>query len=115
MVYLFEYNIVFEVSVFLISFLKKILRTKTLFIFLITSKWNNSYTFLGSYICTNCGRNYVQKSTLSRHQRYECGKGNQFKCPYCPKTTRQKYDIKLHVYKMHIKKAEEFEKIYKYI
>nr|CAH7735862.1 unnamed protein product [Callosobruchus chinensis] len=40
-----------------------------------------------------------------KHVRYECGKQNQFKCPYCPKTTRQKYDIKLHPECPHCKKT----------
>ncbi|VEN60913.1 unnamed protein product [Callosobruchus maculatus] len=68
----------------------------------------------GRFICTRCGKHYVQKSTLSRHVRYECGKQNQFKCPYCPKTTRQKYDIKLHVLKIHQERRDEFEIIYRY-
>lgn len=78
-------------------------------------RYNIFLLFSGKYICIDCGRIYVQKSTLSRHKRYECGKENQFKCPYCPRSTRQKYDIKLHVFKMHTSKAPEFENIYKYL
>ncbi|KAJ8958179.1 hypothetical protein NQ318_006119 [Aromia moschata] len=64
---------------------------------------------LTRFMCGVCGKYYVQKSTLYRHMRYECGKKNQFKCPFCIKTARQKYDIKLHVYKMHSDRRIEFE------
>lgn len=81
-----------------------------LFVLLFNS--NFVVFLLGKFRCDVCGKYYQQKSTLYRHVKYECGKGNQFQCPYCEKSTRQKYDIKLHVLKKHFEFSLEFETFY---
>lgn len=55
----------------------------------------------GTFECEACGKIYKYKTGLSRHQRFECGKEPQFKCPYCSKRSHQKGTLKSHVYSKH--------------
>ncbi|XP_054287639.1 oocyte zinc finger protein XlCOF15-like [Macrosteles quadrilineatus] len=36
-----------------------------------------------NFACDSCGKAYIRKDTLQRHQTLECGKDPQFNCPYC--------------------------------
>lgn len=67
--------------------------------------------------CPDCGRAYKLKSSLRNHQKWECGKEPQFKCPYCSYRAKQKMHITRHIERMHkiidysaIKKESEEEK-----
>lgn len=55
------------------------------------------------YICSRpgCGRAYMYLSTLSTHQRYECGKSPQFQCSLCPYKAKQKGNLTRHMAGMH--------------
>jgi hypothetical protein len=54
-----------------------------------------------SFECVTCGKWYGSRHTLRRHTRLECGKDPQFQCPFCPKKTKQKYNLILHVARSH--------------
>ena len=51
--------------------------------------------------CTACGKNYIHRSSLARHQSLECGKEPQFQCPYCPKKSKLKSNLKQHIILKH--------------
>ncbi len=56
------------------------------------------------FICpNNCGRNYLSKSSLTRHLKYECGRAKQFICEFCEKPFSHKADMKIHVGVVHSK------------
>lgn len=55
----------------------------------------------GGYTCGDCGRNYKLKSSLRNHQKWECGKEPQFKCPFCDYRAKQKMHIGRHMGRMH--------------
>lgn len=60
-----------------------------------------SGTFVKYFGCQNCGKQYVQKRSLSRHLRYECGKPRGFKCLYCNYTSHQKVSLQGHLLRIH--------------
>lgn len=51
--------------------------------------------------CSVCGRIYKLKSSLRNHQKWECGKEPQFKCPYCVYKAKQKMHMARHMERMH--------------
>lgn len=63
--------------------------------------------------CPDCGRLYKLKSSLRNHQKWECGKEPQFKCPFCVYRAKQKMHIGRHMERMHKEKFMKFdEKIF---
>lgn len=50
---------------------------------------------LRNYRC-HCGRTYVEKGSLQRHQRYECGKEPSFKCTHCSYASHLKSNLNRH-------------------
>ncbi|CAG9864646.1 unnamed protein product [Phyllotreta striolata] len=55
----------------------------------------------GGFVCAVCGRTYKLKSSLRNHQKWECGKEPQFKCPYCVYKAKQKMHMARHMERMH--------------
>lgn len=55
----------------------------------------------GGFVCGDCGRTYKLKSSLRNHQKWECGKEPQFKCPYCVYKAKQKMHMARHMERMH--------------
>lgn len=53
------------------------------------------------FVCNVCGRTYKLKSSLRNHQKWECGKEPQFKCPYCSYKAKQKMHMARHMERMH--------------
>jgi hypothetical protein len=51
--------------------------------------------------CSDCGKNYKSRTSLSLHQRLECGKEPKFSCPFCPKKCHQKGNLKVHIHSKH--------------
>ncbi|XP_023703643.1 longitudinals lacking protein, isoforms F/I/K/T isoform X12 [Cryptotermes secundus] len=51
--------------------------------------------------CTTCGKHYIHRSSLARHRNLECGKEPQFQCPYCPKKSKLKSNLKQHIILKH--------------
>lgn len=51
--------------------------------------------------CGACGRGYMHKKTLLRHQRLECGKEPSLPCPYCPHRTKYRSSLLTHVTNRH--------------
>ncbi|XP_018332838.1 longitudinals lacking protein, isoforms A/B/D/L isoform X2 [Agrilus planipennis] len=56
---------------------------------------------VGGFDCPDCGRTYKLKSSLRNHQKWECGKEPQFKCPYCIYKAKQKMHMARHMERMH--------------
>lgn len=50
---------------------------------------------LRNYRC-RCGRSYVEKGSLQRHKRYECGKEPSFKCTHCSYASHLKSNMNRH-------------------
>lgn len=57
--------------------------------------------YSGPFRCEPCGKIYKHKQSLVLHQRYECGKEPQFKCPYCAHRSHRKASVKSHVFSKH--------------
>ncbi|KAH1002471.1 hypothetical protein HUJ04_008556 [Dendroctonus ponderosae] len=55
----------------------------------------------GSHVCPDCGRIYKLRSSLRNHQKWECGKEPQFKCPFCTYKAKQKMHMLRHTERMH--------------
>ncbi|KAF6197378.1 hypothetical protein GE061_020262 [Apolygus lucorum] len=51
--------------------------------------------------CSDCPKTYKTKAGLHNHKKYECGKPPQFKCPHCPHETKQKGNLKAHLFHVH--------------
>jgi uncharacterized C2H2 Zn-finger protein len=51
--------------------------------------------------CTQCGKVYMSKGSLTRHLKFECGKEPQFQCPHCPLRTKRKSSLLTHIYCKH--------------
>lgn len=66
-------------------------------------KQNNGKYFYNKiyYNCDTCRHKYKYKRSLQHHQRYECGKEPQFKCPYCELSCHQKGTLKTHMLRKH--------------
>ncbi|XP_024080818.1 zinc finger protein 425-like [Cimex lectularius] len=55
-----------------------------------------------NFRCESCGRSYVHKGHLTRHQKYECGKEPQFGCPVCPYRAKHRDNLKAHFATKHL-------------
>ncbi|CAG9864625.1 unnamed protein product [Phyllotreta striolata] len=53
------------------------------------------------YSCSDCGKAYKVKSSLSNHRKWECGKEPRFKCLYCAYKAKQKVHLVRHLRKLH--------------
>ncbi|XP_056648393.1 longitudinals lacking protein, isoforms A/B/D/L isoform X8 [Diorhabda carinulata] len=53
------------------------------------------------YACSECGKTYKVKSSLTNHKKWECGKEPRFKCPYCDYKAKQKVHLTRHLRKLH--------------
>lgn len=62
---------------------------------------SSSSTTTGGFVCSICGRTYKLKSSLRNHQKWECGKEPQFKCPFCIYKAKQKMHMARHMERMH--------------
>ncbi|RZF39443.1 hypothetical protein LSTR_LSTR000964 [Laodelphax striatellus] len=58
--------------------------------------------------CRNCGKVYALASSLYTHEKYQCGKEPQFKCPYCPHKTKLKGNLKAHIGFKHSNMPRDF-------
>ncbi|KAF7272334.1 hypothetical protein GWI33_014883 [Rhynchophorus ferrugineus] len=46
--------------------------------------------------CDMCGRIYLRKSSLRRHQRMECGVEPQYQCPSCYRKFKHEHHLEQH-------------------
>ncbi|KAK9502422.1 hypothetical protein O3M35_011204 [Rhynocoris fuscipes] len=49
------------------------------------------------YPCPGCEKTYKNKCHLRRHQKYECNKEPQFKCPRCPYRAKLRETLRNHI------------------
>ena len=49
------------------------------------------------WACSKCSQDFLQKSSLSRHNTSGCGKDWNFKCPNCAKEFNRKDSLKRHL------------------
>lgn len=56
---------------------------------------------LRNYQC-GCGRSYVEKGSLQRHQRYECGKPPSFQCIHCSYASHLRSNLNRHTRSTHL-------------
>lgn len=57
----------------------------------------------GKFVCTVCEASYIQKSSLKRHLRDECGKLPKYACheEYCGFRTKRRSNLKRHILSQH--------------
>lgn len=56
------------------------------------------------YICPkHCGKTFVQKGSLVRHLKYECGVIKQFQCEKCLNRFCYKFQLQKHIKRKHHK------------
>ncbi|OXU25903.1 hypothetical protein TSAR_011808 [Trichomalopsis sarcophagae] len=56
------------------------------------------------FLCRFCGKGYRWKSTMRRHENFECGdKPPSFQCPQCPYKARQRGNLTVHLKRHHQK------------
>ncbi|KAL6264015.1 hypothetical protein P5V15_004096 [Pogonomyrmex californicus] len=67
----------------------------------IPKAWNYVNKSQGRFACSKCGRSYMRKDSLQRHEHWECGKEPQFKCPYCPQRCKRKAHWQRHIRRQH--------------
>lgn len=53
------------------------------------------------FACATCGKAYIRKDTLMRHQTFECGKDPLFACQFCSYRAFQKVHLQSHVARKH--------------
>lgn len=59
------------------------------------------------YRCPRCPKSYMQKRTLMRHLRYECGKLPQFSCILCSYKSKHRSHITRHLINVHNQVLQE--------
>ncbi|CAH0381237.1 unnamed protein product [Bemisia tabaci] len=59
-------------------------------------------TSQNQYSCQHCGKRYRWKSTLKRHEVFECGgKEPAHQCPHCDYRAKQSGNLRVHIRKYH--------------
>ncbi|KAH1002474.1 hypothetical protein HUJ04_008558 [Dendroctonus ponderosae] len=53
------------------------------------------------YGCTKCRKIYLQKKTLGRHLRFDCGQEPSFTCQLCSKQFKHGYILLKHMRNIH--------------
>lgn len=54
------------------------------------------------FSCQHCGKRYRWKSTLKRHEVFECGgKEPVHRCPHCEYRAKQSGNLRVHIRKYH--------------
>lgn len=53
------------------------------------------------YYCPQCNRKYIHRKYMLSHMKYECGKPPMFKCILCGYGSKRKFNLKLHMSRMH--------------
>lgn len=64
-------------------------------------KTNHLIAANSPFRCGKCGKNYLSRNHLARHQKYECGVEPKFQCPYCPYRCKIKGNLGSHVRRRH--------------
>ena len=62
--------------------------------------------------CVTCGHRFTQKSTVTRHTRYFCGRGYRYQCPYCEVRASCSSNIYRHVRARHVGREARVIKLF---
>ncbi|XP_063228445.1 longitudinals lacking protein-like isoform X5 [Bacillus rossius redtenbacheri] len=60
--------------------------------------------FEAPFVCEKCGKVYQHRRSLLRHDRLECGKEPQLRCPSCPRLFKHMSYLRRHVSHVHSRK-----------
>ncbi|XP_071634014.1 uncharacterized protein [Temnothorax longispinosus] len=63
-----------------------------------TSSWKSNRK---SWPCYRCGKRYMWRDSLKKHQRVECGKDPTFECPICGRKFKHKHRWQSHARLIH--------------
>lgn len=55
----------------------------------------------GSFKCPTCDSKYKRSDCMMRHFKYECGQTPRFTCPYCKYRCKQKGNLTVHLMRLH--------------
>lgn len=75
----------------------------------ITSNDVNFNPRTGKYHCPTCNTGYARRDTVIGHYRYDCGQAPRYKCSYCGKLTKKKYNMNDHIKRKHPAKPLAFD------
>ena len=53
------------------------------------------------YMCSHCGKKYVQLKSFNYHQTYDCGSQTTLECNHCSYSTNNKSHLKIHIRSLH--------------
>ncbi|KAF7386711.1 hypothetical protein HZH66_011163 [Vespula vulgaris] len=53
------------------------------------------------YVCSNCGKSFVNCARLKSHRRRYCGVMANVACKYCDHRTKRVWDMKVHLSGVH--------------
>lgn len=53
------------------------------------------------YYCPQCNRKYINRKYMASHMKNECGKPPKYKCVLCSYGSKRKFNLKLHMLRMH--------------
>ncbi|RLU14749.1 hypothetical protein DMN91_012636, partial [Ooceraea biroi] len=56
----------------------------------------NQASSLKPWSCYRCGKRYIWRDSLKKHQRVECGKEPTFECPVCGRKFKHKHRWQSH-------------------
>lgn len=56
---------------------------------------------IGEWVCSRCGKTYIQNGNLMRHMKYECGVERKFSCLLCPYHAHRNDNLKKHMLMKH--------------
>ncbi|KAJ8924922.1 hypothetical protein NQ315_001079, partial [Exocentrus adspersus] len=65
------------------------------------------------YGCATCKKIYVQKKTLGRHLRFDCGQSPKFQCQVCSKKFKHGYILLKHIRRTHNINIEKLRRRHK--
>lgn len=55
----------------------------------------------GKFPCADCDRSYMNKCSLNRHIKLECGRTPRFECPHCSFWSSRQSALQVHMFVQH--------------
>lgn len=54
------------------------------------------------FMCPKCTKTYRLKHSLTRHIKFECGQEPKYRCAFCDRRFKHKYDLTVHERTKHL-------------